>query len=400
MIKASFATLAKAVLTAGLLAFVMSCVGSIAPAQLNQVTVVGAVTPGNCTKFLSTLQLADAGSACGGGGGGVTIMPPVTANDCAKLSSTTLILDAGAPCGTVIVSGTPTTGNCVSWASATSIQDVGAPCGTGGGAVTSVFTRTGAVVAAANDYNFNQLAGTANLATQVAGVLAGANGGTGVANTGKSITLGGALTTTGAGAITMAMPATAATYTFPTASATLLSTAALALSATPLTTTGTGAPTLAFPNAARTFTFPQTNSVLLSNADAVATTAPGNPTAPGTGTGRMLGLGASCAITPTNSTRVLFMITSLMNDATDVFTTTLKFGTGTAPANGAAQSGTTLGNSPSPSGAGVAVQTMMPQLGVATGLTAGTAYWFDLFVNNTGTGAVGISGVTCVAVEL
>lgn len=35
-----------------------------------------------------------------------------------------------------------------------------------GGAVSSVFTRTGAVVAAANDYSFNQLAGTLGLPTQ------------------------------------------------------------------------------------------------------------------------------------------------------------------------------------------------------------------------------------------
>jgi hypothetical protein len=47
--------------------------------------------------------------------------------------------------------------------------------------VLSVFGRTGAVVAATNDYNFNQLAGTVNLATQASGTLASANVGTGYA---------------------------------------------------------------------------------------------------------------------------------------------------------------------------------------------------------------------------
>jgi hypothetical protein len=52
-------------------------------------------------------------------------------------------------------------------------------------------------------------------------VVAGQYGGTGVANTGKTITLGGNLTTTGAFASTFAVSG-AFTYTFPTATSTLL----------------------------------------------------------------------------------------------------------------------------------------------------------------------------------
>ncbi len=54
-------------------------------------------------------------------------------------------------------------------------------------------------------------------------VVTGAQGGTGIANTGKTITLGASLTTTGTDLPTFAFPsaATARTYTFPTTTATL-----------------------------------------------------------------------------------------------------------------------------------------------------------------------------------
>jgi hypothetical protein len=48
--------------------------GLIGGAQSQQppVTVIGSVTPGHCTSFASTLQLQDAGAACGGSGVSVT----------------------------------------------------------------------------------------------------------------------------------------------------------------------------------------------------------------------------------------------------------------------------------------------------------------------------------------
>ena len=45
------------------------------------------------------------------------------------------------------------------------------PSSGGLSAVSAVFGRTGAVAAQANDYNFNQLAGSLDLATQVTGIL-------------------------------------------------------------------------------------------------------------------------------------------------------------------------------------------------------------------------------------
>lgn len=65
------------------------------------------------------------------------------------------------------------------------------------------------------------LAGSIDLATKVIGILPGANGGTGVANTGKTITLAGNIVTTGAFNTTFAQQATV-TLTLPTATSTLL----------------------------------------------------------------------------------------------------------------------------------------------------------------------------------
>ena len=62
-----------------------------------------------------------------------------------------------------------------------------------------------------------------SISSGLTGILPGANGGTGVANTSKTITLGASLTTTGAGAATYALGASTQTYTFPTVTATLAS---------------------------------------------------------------------------------------------------------------------------------------------------------------------------------
>jgi len=64
----------------------------------------------------------------------------------------------------VTTTGTITPGDCVSFASTTQIQDAGAACG-GAAPVTSVFTRTGAVVAANGDYSVGQVTGAAPLAS-------------------------------------------------------------------------------------------------------------------------------------------------------------------------------------------------------------------------------------------
>jgi hypothetical protein len=87
------------------------------------------------------------------------------------------------------------------------------------------------------------------------GVVLGANGGTGVANTGDTITLGGnittggVITTTGTGPTTLAFPSSSTTYTFPSGGGTLVTTGANNLFTQPQTinTNATSFPTLPTP---------------------------------------------------------------------------------------------------------------------------------------------------------
>jgi hypothetical protein len=68
---------------------------------------------------------------------------------------------------------------------------------TGVGTAGQVLKSTGGSAPAWTTLSTSDLSGTISLTSQVTGVLPGANGGTGVDNTGKTITLGGNLTTSG-----------------------------------------------------------------------------------------------------------------------------------------------------------------------------------------------------------
>lgn len=136
-----------------------------------------------------------------------------------------------------------------------------------------------------------------------------------------------------------------------------------------VTTAGTG---LSLSGGGSTLNLALTNATLQAS--------PGNPTATTSTTGVMMGLGTSCHITPIYSTRVkLEFFGNMTNSSNGNTSSTLaKFGTGTAPANGVAVTGTTVGTTiagtPGVSGANYPFATG----GIITGLTPGTAYWFDL----------------------
>ena len=85
-----------------------------------------------------------------------------------------------------------------------------------GGSITT--TAGGSITTGTGNLTGPSASGTIALTTDV---IAGQYGGTGVANTSKTITLGASLTTTGAGATTFALGAGTQTYTFPTTTATL-----------------------------------------------------------------------------------------------------------------------------------------------------------------------------------
>lgn len=124
----------------------------------------------------------------------------------------------------------------------------------------------------------------------------------------------------------------------------------------------------------------------------------GQTTAQGTQT--MVGAGGSCTITPVYSTRILIIFTGVFNNGTanQSVTMQLRRGTGTAPTNGAAVTGTTVGNSLAPTNFIVTNNEQFSLYGITTGLTPGTAYWID-FSGSAPTGTTTWGGMTCIAME-
>lgn len=125
--------------------------------------------------------------------------------------------------------------------------------------------------------------------------------------------------------------------------------------------------------------------------------APSNPTGTTSVTAVHMGLGGTCKITPTYSGRLNVRFSGNManNTATGIETVAIKYGTGTAPANGDAATGTTLGTALL--GTSDANGSILPfsNGGIITGLTPGTQYWFDLTVLvNGGTGTLTNIGFT------
>ena len=168
-----------------------------------------------------------------------------------------------------------------------------------------------------------------------------------------------------------------------------------------LITTGAGAPTLAFPGNARTYTYPNASATMLSTAGAVFNATTSNPTGTASLTAKMMGLGSTCTITPLYSTRVHFALAGQIanNTATDGAIGQLTYGTGTAPVNGAANTGTQIGNY-TITGATASTGYPFAISGIASGLTPGTAYWFDTNLAALTGGTATVQNLTCSALEL
>jgi hypothetical protein len=78
--------------------------------------------------------------------------------------------------------------------------------------------------------------------------------------------------------------------------------------------------------------------------------------------------------------------------------TKVYFGTGTAPSNGAATTGTQIANVVLIDEASAGFHYPVTNGGIVTGLTPGTAYWFDLNQSTTG-GTVTLIDLSCNAME-
>lgn len=109
---------------------------------------------------------------------------------------------------------------------------------------------------------------------------------------------------------------------------------------------------------------------------------PSNPNSTTSTTGVMMGLGSTITFTPVFSGNIVILGVGDATVQTGSATVTItgKYGTGTAPVNGAAISGTTWGNQPQliPSSANASLQVMWSILDKVTGLTLNTAYWIDV----------------------
>ena len=125
------------------------------------------------------------------------------------------------------------------------------------------------------------------------------------------------------------------------------------------------------------------------------------PTGTTSTTAVMMGLAAT--ITPVVTGRVIFVVVGNVwnNTLNDTVQYVLSYGTGTAPANGAALTGTTTGAKQQVTGvASGAYQLGFALVGLATGLTLATAYWFDVQLNVTVGGTGQINNVTSIALEV
>jgi hypothetical protein len=116
-----------------------------------------------------------------------------------------------------------------------------------------------------------------------------------------------------------------------------------------------------------------------------------------------MGLGTSCKFTPTQTGTVLIFINGTLtnNTISDVTRAELTYGTGTAPSNGAAQTGTAIAVTNNFSALAANAQTPSTLAYVISGLSLSTAYWFDAAVDvNAGTGGYSGTNVGCSAFEL
>jgi hypothetical protein len=132
---------------------------------------------------------------------------------------------------------------------------------------------------------------------------------------------------------------------------------------------------------------------------------PADPASTVSGTLVMMGLGSSCAFTPQGSGRVLVTVTGGATTATAAVTGVVgcRYGTGTAPANGVAVTGTRFGAAADvqfkSNGTPATVQTFA--FTSVLSLVAGTTYWFDLALDSSNpSDAAQVRGVSMTFDEL
>jgi hypothetical protein len=139
------------------------------------------------------------------------------------------------------------------------------------------------------------------------------------------------------------------------------------------------------------------NSAVLENDSGLIASIPGT-------TNKMMGWGTAgggnCHITPTYSTRIEVEFTGLMSESSGgSLSLQTQWGTGTAPANSAASTGSAVGSSVGVNGSGTTgISAPFKIGGIITGLTTGVAVWFDAL--ETFAGSASLSSLSCCAHEV
>lgn len=183
------------------------------------------------------------------------------------------------------------------------------------------------------------------------------------------------------------------------------------------TNTGSGnnvlatSPTLTTPNIGAAVattvngvTVPSVSATALTTAGAVTAIRPSAPTGT-TSSGAMMGLGGGgtpFAITPLYSSRLHIHVSGNLSNNTGgagAFAN-IRYGTGTAPSNGASPTGTQITQSSDPSQLLAGQKIPFSMNFVVTGLTPATAYWIDLCVGATTGGTASVVNLNCVAHEI
>lgn len=133
---------------------------------------------------------------------------------------------------------------------------------------------------------------------------------------------------------------------------------------------------------------------------AAITSTPGDPTGTTSATAVMMGLAGT--ITPTTGIRAHFAAMGQMANSviSDGATVQLRYGTGTAPTNGAAVTGTQVGAAQTMTSLVAAMRSGFSIGGSVSGLAPGTAYWFDIAILAVTAGTATVTGVTLDAYEM
>lgn len=125
-----------------------------------------------------------------------------------------------------------------------------------------------------------------------------------------------------------------------------------------------------------------------------------NPTGTTSTSGVMMGIAGT--LKPANTGTIMVTISGYMsNTSTGGVFAVIRYGTGAAPANGTANSGTGAGGAPQYNPSVASTQIPFSVNAIISGLTIGISVWFDLSVGcNTAAGTASVTAVSTSAYEI